>query len=77
MAFLLSQGANDLIGVAIDLLVYSIIIPVIPFRLEELGYHSVSALTAWLLFSYVGPYHLLSFQRLKKLNLCHDHSLLV
>ncbi|KAJ6604148.1 major facilitator superfamily domain-containing protein [Mycena vulgaris] len=40
------------LGIAGDLLVYSIIIPVMPFQLERLGYHSVSALTGWLLFSY-------------------------
>ncbi|KAJ7124834.1 MFS general substrate transporter [Mycena crocata] len=40
------------LGVATDLLVYSIIIPVMPFQLEHLGYHSVSALTGWLLFAY-------------------------
>ncbi|KLO05711.1 MFS general substrate transporter [Schizopora paradoxa] len=40
-------------GIATDLTVYSIIIPVIPFQLQHLGYHSVSSLTAWLLFSFV------------------------
>ncbi|KAJ7480161.1 MFS general substrate transporter [Mycena galericulata] len=40
------------LGVATDVLVYSIIIPVMPFQLERLGYHSVSALTGWLLFAY-------------------------
>lgn len=40
-------------GVATDLLVYSIIVPVMPFQLERLGYHAVSALTGWLLFAYV------------------------
>ncbi|KAJ7022040.1 MFS general substrate transporter [Mycena alexandri] len=40
------------LGVATDLLVYSIIIPVMPFQLERLGYHSVSALTGWLLFAF-------------------------
>ncbi|KAJ7151523.1 MFS general substrate transporter [Mycena filopes] len=40
------------LGVATDLLVYSIIIPVMPFQLERLGFHSVSALTGWLLFAY-------------------------
>ncbi|KAJ6549694.1 major facilitator superfamily domain-containing protein [Mycena capillaripes] len=40
------------VGIATDLLVYSIIIPVIPFQLERLGYHGVSALTGWLLFAY-------------------------
>ncbi|KAJ7923010.1 major facilitator superfamily domain-containing protein [Mycena leptocephala] len=40
------------LGVATDLLVYSIIVPVMPFQLERLGYHAVSALTGWLLFAY-------------------------
>ncbi|KAJ6626926.1 major facilitator superfamily domain-containing protein [Mycena sp. CBHHK59/15] len=50
-----SSGFTTLIvglGIATDLLVYSIIIPVIPFQLELLGYNSVSARTAWLLFAY-------------------------
>ena len=41
------------LGIAIDLLVYSIIIPVIPFQLEQLGYEGVSGLAGWLLFAYV------------------------
>ncbi|KAF8446288.1 MFS general substrate transporter [Boletus edulis BED1] len=40
------------VGITTDLLVYSIIIPVIPFQLERLGFHSVSARTGWLLFAY-------------------------
>jgi len=36
-----------------DLLVYSIIIPVIPFRLEALGYNGVSSLVSWLVFAFV------------------------
>ncbi|KAF8167837.1 MFS general substrate transporter [Crassisporium funariophilum] len=40
------------LGIAVDLLVYSIIIPVMPFHLERLGYSNVSALTGWLLFAY-------------------------
>ncbi|KAG0697793.1 major facilitator superfamily domain-containing protein [Suillus ampliporus] len=39
-------------GITTDLLVYSIIIPVLPFQLEHLGYHQVSSLTGWLLFAY-------------------------
>ncbi len=42
-------------GIAVDLLVYSIIIPVIPFQLEKLGYSNISALTGWLLFCYASP----------------------
>ncbi|PVG02132.1 MFS general substrate transporter [Serendipita vermifera] len=40
------------LSIFVDLLVYSIIIPVIPFRLEELGYNAPSALTGWLLVAY-------------------------
>lgn len=36
-----------------DALVYSIVIPVLPFQLERLGYDHVSGLTGWLLFAYV------------------------
>ncbi|KAH7929365.1 MFS general substrate transporter [Leucogyrophana mollusca] len=39
-------------GITTDLLVYSIIIPVIPFQLEHLGRHDVSSLTGWLLCAY-------------------------
>ncbi|KIK99897.1 hypothetical protein PAXRUDRAFT_131055 [Paxillus rubicundulus Ve08.2h10] len=39
-------------GITTDLLVYSIIIPVIPFQLEHLKYQNVSALTGWLLCAY-------------------------
>ncbi|KAI0651431.1 MFS general substrate transporter [Trametes meyenii] len=42
------------VGIAIttDLLVYSMIVPIIPFRLQELGYDGVSGLVGWLLFAY-------------------------
>lgn len=49
---LLTRDSEHL-GVATDLLVYSIIIPVVPFRLEHLGYSNVSVLMGWLLFAYV------------------------
>jgi hypothetical protein len=42
------------IGVATDLFAYAVIIPVIPFRLESLGYTDASARTGWLLFAYSG-----------------------
>ncbi|PBK69466.1 MFS general substrate transporter [Armillaria solidipes] len=42
------------LGVATDLLVYSIVIPVVPFQLEELGYKHPASLTGWLLFAYSG-----------------------
>ncbi|KAG6837915.1 hypothetical protein H0H93_013068 [Arthromyces matolae] len=35
-----------MLGIGVDLLVYTIIIPVMPFQLERLGYDRVSALTA-------------------------------
>lgn len=37
-----------------DGLIYSIIIPVIPFRLESLGYEHVSSLTGYLILANVG-----------------------
>ena len=46
------------LGIATDLLVYSIIIPVIPFQLEKLGYSDISALTGWLLFCYASPIYI-------------------
>lgn len=42
------------LGIAIDVVVYSIIIPVVPFQLQRLGYTGVSTLTGWLLFAYSG-----------------------
>ncbi|KAL4265133.1 Major Facilitator Superfamily Vesicular Transporter [Pleurotus pulmonarius] len=42
------------LGIITDLLVYSIVIPVMPFHLESLGYANVSSLTGWLLFAYSG-----------------------
>ncbi|PVG02159.1 MFS general substrate transporter, partial [Serendipita vermifera] len=40
------------LSVFVDLFVYSSIIPVIPFRLESLGYEKPSVMTGWLLFAY-------------------------
>ncbi|EPS99595.1 hypothetical protein FOMPIDRAFT_1124177 [Fomitopsis schrenkii] len=40
------------LGVTTDLLVYSLIVPIIPFQLESLGYTGVSGLVGWLLFAY-------------------------
>ena len=34
-------------------MVYTIIIPVLPFRLQDLHYTGISGLTGWLLFAYV------------------------
>ncbi|KIM54249.1 hypothetical protein SCLCIDRAFT_1222218 [Scleroderma citrinum Foug A] len=39
-------------GITTDLLVYSSIIPVIPFQLQHLHYNHVAALTGWLLCAY-------------------------
>ena len=43
----------NITGVMTDLLVYTIVIPVLPFQLERLGYNNVSGLVGWLLFGYV------------------------
>lgn len=40
-------------GLMSDTLVYSIIIPIIPFKLEQMGYRKVSGRVGWLLFAYV------------------------
>ena len=47
--------ADVIAGAATDILVYSMIVPIIPFRLQSLGYDGVSGLVGWLLFAYVGP----------------------
>ncbi|ODO12109.1 hypothetical protein I350_00895 [Cryptococcus amylolentus CBS 6273] len=39
-------------GVAIDTLVYAIVVPVLPYRLQSLNYSNISSLTSWLLFAY-------------------------
>ncbi|PVG02160.1 MFS general substrate transporter [Serendipita vermifera] len=41
-----------LLSVFVDIFTYALIIPVIPFRLEELGYKSPAALAGWLLFAF-------------------------
>ncbi|GAA5989368.1 hypothetical protein JCM5350_005690 [Sporobolomyces pararoseus] len=41
-------------GVLVDLASYSIIVPVIPFRLEALGYSDIGSKTGWLVASYAG-----------------------
>ncbi|THH30179.1 hypothetical protein EUX98_g4004 [Antrodiella citrinella] len=40
------------LGITTDLLVYSMLIPVFPFRLQKLNYSDVSGLVGWLLFAY-------------------------
>ena len=41
-------------GINTDLIVYTVIVPVIPFRLQALGYQNVSFLLGGLLLAYVG-----------------------
>ena len=41
------------IGILTDLLVYSLIIPVIPYQLEALGYDGIGAKVSWLLVAFV------------------------
>ena len=40
-------------GITADYLIYTIIIPIMPFHLEALGYSEISALVGYLLFAYV------------------------
>ncbi|AAW46370.2 hypothetical protein CNK02920 [Cryptococcus deneoformans JEC21] len=40
------------LGTCTEALTYTIIIPVLPYRLQNTGYSNVSTLTAWLLFAY-------------------------
>ncbi|KAE9409352.1 MFS general substrate transporter [Gymnopus androsaceus JB14] len=40
------------LGIGTDLLVYSVVVPVLPFQLEKLGYSAIPVRTSWLLFSY-------------------------
>ncbi|KAF9024728.1 MFS general substrate transporter [Hymenopellis radicata] len=47
-----SSAKLDDTGILTDLIVYSIIVPVIPFQLEKLGYTHISTLTGWLMFAY-------------------------
>lgn len=41
-------------GVLVDLSSYSIVVPVIPFRLEALGYTDIGSKTGWLVAAYAG-----------------------
>ncbi|GAA5920225.1 hypothetical protein JCM5296_000392 [Sporobolomyces johnsonii] len=41
-------------GILVDLSSYSIAVPVIPFRLEQLGYTDIGAKTGWLVAAYSG-----------------------
>ncbi|RXK41833.1 hypothetical protein M231_00832 [Tremella mesenterica] len=40
------------VGITTDLLAYTIVVPIVPYRLQELHYNNVSTLTSWLLFAY-------------------------
>ncbi|WWC95742.1 hypothetical protein V866_002608 [Kwoniella sp. B9012] len=40
------------LGVITDVLTYTIVVPVLPYRLQSLNYTNISALTSWLLFAY-------------------------
>jgi DHA1 family solute carrier family 18 vesicular amine transporter 1/2 len=52
----LSHSGCRATGIATDMLVYSVVIPVFPFQLERLGYSHVSSLVGWLLFAYVSAF---------------------
>ncbi|EJD04276.1 MFS general substrate transporter [Fomitiporia mediterranea MF3/22] len=39
-------------GITVDVMVYALVIPVLPFQLEKLGFHHVSALVAYLLLAF-------------------------
>lgn len=49
------------LGVASDAIAYNIVVPVLPYRLQSLGYTGVSALTSWLFVSYSVGIFILSF----------------
>ncbi|WRT69613.1 uncharacterized protein IL334_006602 [Kwoniella shivajii] len=40
------------LGVTTDIITYTIVVPVLPYRLQALNYTNISALTSWLLFAY-------------------------
>ncbi|KAI0047648.1 MFS general substrate transporter [Auriscalpium vulgare] len=42
------------LGITTDLIIYSVVIPVLPFHLQGLGYSGVSALVGYMLFAYSG-----------------------
>ena len=51
-------------GILTDLLVYSLIIPVIPYQLEALGYDDIGSRVSWLLVAHVCVSTSLNFQLL-------------
>ena len=50
---LMRNGESDS-KVLVDLSSYSIVVPVIPFRLEALGYTDIGSKTGWLVAAYAG-----------------------
>ncbi len=58
-----SQYADKFTAITTDLLIYSMIVPIIPFRLQSLGYEGVSGLVGWLLFAYVSSQKAVSSSR--------------
>ncbi|EIW71617.1 hypothetical protein TREMEDRAFT_14387, partial [Tremella mesenterica DSM 1558] len=49
------------LGVATDCFCYAALVPVVPFRLQALGYSNVSGLASWLMVSYAGGQVLATF----------------
>ncbi|WVQ75008.1 hypothetical protein IAR50_004616 [Cryptococcus sp. DSM 104548] len=49
------------LGTSTDILTYTIVVPVLPYRLQEMGYTDVSGLTAWLLFAYSAGIFIFTF----------------
>lgn len=73
-----SQCADKSTAITTDLLIYSMIVPIIPFRLQSLGYEGVSGLVGWLLFAYVSfPKSLLRTQHPNTEHPSPEHSLYV
>lgn len=54
-------------GILTDLLVYSLIIPVIPYQLKALGYDGIGAKISWLLVAFVRLFLSLDFSLLNNL----------
>ncbi|KAK0189511.1 MFS general substrate transporter [Armillaria mellea] len=42
------------LGTVVDVLVFALSIPIVPFQLKALGYKDVASLTGWLMFAYSG-----------------------
>jgi hypothetical protein len=61
---LLMRHCSSCLGIMTDVLVYSVIIPVLPFQLRSLGYSGVPKLGGWVAFAYVSLLPLLHFYHL-------------